>query len=159
MQTSSDTVDSFAGRDDAGDDQRLDPTSLVERYVALWNEPDPDARGRMIRALWAPAGEHVLDPPADHRQTAQAIGFEAPTLEIRGYSAIETRAARAFDEFVASGEYVFRARPNAARLRNVVKFKWEMISTATGDIAGVGLDVFVLDDRGRIEVDYQFVES
>jgi hypothetical protein len=30
-----------------------------------------------------------------------------------------------------------------------------MISTATGDIAGVGLDVFVLDDRGRIEVDYQ----
>jgi hypothetical protein len=54
---------------------------------------------------------------------------------------------------------VFRARPNAARLRNVVKFNWEMISTATGDIAVVGLDVFVLDDRGRIEVDYQFVDS
>jgi hypothetical protein len=29
---------------------------LVDRYVALWNEPDPDARRKMIRELWAPDG-------------------------------------------------------------------------------------------------------
>ena len=28
-----------------------DTTALVDRYVAMWNEPDPDARRAAIRAL------------------------------------------------------------------------------------------------------------
>jgi hypothetical protein len=137
----------------------VDPASLAERYVALWNEPDPDVRRTIIRGLWAPAGEHVLDPPQELRQPAHALGFEAPTLEVRGYAAIETRAVRAYEEFVAPGQYVFRPRDNAARLYNIVKFNWEMVSTATGEVAGVGLEVLVLDERGRITTDYQFVEG
>jgi hypothetical protein len=85
--------------------------------------------------------------------------LEAPTLEVRGYAAIQTRAARAYQEFVAPGEYVFRPRDNAARLRNIVEFNWEMVSTTTGEVAGVGLEVLVLDDQGRITVDYQFIEG
>jgi hypothetical protein len=54
---------------------------------------------------------------------------------------------------------VFRPRDNAARLRNIVKFNWEMVSTTTGEVAGVGLEVLVLDDQGRITVDYQFIEG
>ena len=137
----------------------VDPKRLAERYAALWNQPDPEVRRRIIRELWAPGGEHVLEPPQELRRPAQALGFEAPTLEIRGYAAIQTRAARAYEEFVAPGEYVFRARDNAARLRNLVKFNWEMVSTTTGKVAGVGLEVLVLDDQGRIAVDYQFVEG
>jgi hypothetical protein len=136
----------------------LDPRRLVERYVAVWNTPDPERRRTLIHSLWAPTGEHVLDPPLAMRQAAQQIGFAAPLLEIRGYAALEARVARAHAEFVAPGEYVFRARDNAARVRNVVKFNWEMVSTATGAMAGVGLEVLVLDDAGRIVVDYQFVE-
>jgi len=34
----------------------------------------------------------------------------------------------------------------------------EMASTATGEVAGAGLDVLVLDDQGRIMTDSQFVE-
>jgi len=82
------------------------------------------------------------NPPAtipstlgNSRQPAHALGFEAPTLEIRGYAG------------------------NAARLRNILKFNWEMVSTATGEVAGVGLEVLVLDERGRITTDYQFVEG
>jgi len=137
----------------------VNPKNLAERYVGLWNEPDPDVRRMIIRGLWAPAGEHVLDPPQELRQPAHALGFEAPTLEIRGYAAMETRAARAYEEFVAPGQYVFRLRDNAARLRNILKFNWEMVSTATGEVAGVGLEVLVLDERGRITTDYQFVEG
>ncbi len=133
--------------------------SVAERYVALWNEPDPDVRRTIIRELWAPAGEHILDPPQELRQAARALGFHAPTLEVRGYAAIETRAARAHEAFVAPGEYVFRARDNAARLRNIVKFNWEMVSTATGKVEGVGLEVLVLDGEGRISIDYQFIEG
>lgn len=60
---------------------------------------------------------------------------------------------------MAPGAYVFRPRDNAARLRNIVKFNWEMVSTTTGEVAGVGLEVLVLDDQGRIRIDYQFIEG
>ena len=136
----------------------IDPKSLTDRYVALWNEPDADRRRSMIRELWAPTGQHVLDPPEELRTTANALGFAAPTLELRGHAALEARVARAHDEFVAPGKHFFRSRGNAAVLRNLVKFNWEMVSTATGEVAGVGLDVFEVDDRGFITCDYQFVE-
>jgi len=79
------------------------PKKLAERYVALWNEPDAEARRTMIRELWPPAGEHVLDPPQELRKTANALGFDAPTLEIRGYQALEARATRAYEKLFASG--------------------------------------------------------
>lgn len=136
----------------------LDPRSLAARYVALWNEPDSTVRRAMIQNLWTSAGEHLLDPPQQLRQPARALGFDTAKLEIRGHAAIETRAATAYEEFVAPGDYVFRPRDNAARLRNVVKFNWEMVSTGTGEVAGGGLEVLELDDQGRIVRDYQFVD-
>jgi hypothetical protein len=45
------------------------------------------------------------------------------------------------------------------RLRDVVKFRWEMVGKATGEVAGVGLEFLVLDEEGRIRTDYQFIES
>jgi hypothetical protein len=136
----------------------MTPTSkaLAERYVTLWNEPDPAVRSAIIGDLWAPDGEHVLDPPEEIRERSRELGFETPRLECRGHAAIETRAARAYEEFVAPGSYVFRARDNVVRLRDVVKFEWEMVTTA-GEVVGGGLEVLVLDDQGRISVDYQFV--
>jgi hypothetical protein len=137
----------------------IDPKKIADRYVALWNEPDPNVRRKIIRGLWAPSGEHVLDPPQDIRKTAHDLGFDWPVLEIRGYGAIETRATRAYESFIAPGKHQFRLRDDAARLRNVVKFHWEMVSTSTGEVEGVGLELLILDDEGRIAVDYQFIES
>ena len=45
------------------------------------------------------------------------------------------------------------------RLGDVVKFNWEMISAGGDEVAGVGLEVLVLDRDGRITTDYQFIES
>jgi len=45
-----------------------------------------------------------------------------------------------------------------AGLRNIARFHWEMVSTATGEAVGGGLEVLVLDDQGRIVIDSQFVE-
>jgi hypothetical protein len=70
------------------------PQQLTDRYVSLWNEPDPTARSALVRELWAPGGEHVLQPPQQLRDQAQAVGFDAPTLEVRGHAAITARAAR-----------------------------------------------------------------
>jgi hypothetical protein len=45
-----------------------------------------------------------------------------------------------------------------ASLRNVVKFNWD-VATASGDVVGSALEIIVLDDAGRIVVDYQFIET
>jgi hypothetical protein len=133
------------------------PQELVERYFGLWNEPSSDIRSRRIRELWSEEGEHILQPPLD--EAASRLGFALPTLEARGYSALEVRVTRAYEDFVAPGQYVFRARANAERLRNYAKFNWEMMSTTDGQVAAVGLDVLVLDDQDHIQLDCQFIEA
>jgi hypothetical protein len=52
----------------------------------------------------------------------------------------------------------FRARDNAARLDDVVKFNRETVRTSDGQVAAVGLEILMLDDNGRIRIDYQFIE-
>ena len=41
----------------------------------------------------------------------------------------------------------------------MVKFRWEMVSTTDGSVAGIGLEFLVIDADGRIRSDYQFIES
>lgn len=133
--------------------------SFVDRYVQLWNESDPEQREQAVRELWAPAGRQVLQPPEDLRDRAAALGFPAATLEVRGHAELNVRVTRAHTEFVAPGTFTFRRRSEPVRLQDVVTFTWEMVPVAGGDIAGIGRDVLLLDDDGRIRVDYQFIEA
>ena len=130
---------------------------LADRYVALWNEPDPDQRRRMIAGLWTEDGTHILQPPEEIREVAArpGIGMTA-VLEARGYAEIESRAASAYAEWVGSQELSFRRRDDAERLHDVVKFHWEAI-TRDGEPFAVGLSFLVLAKHGRIERDYTFV--
>jgi hypothetical protein len=34
-----------------------------------------------------------------------------------------------------------------------------MVTTATNEVAAVGLDVFLLDENEQIAIDYQFIEA
>ncbi|WP_018635210.1 hypothetical protein [Parafrankia elaeagni] len=112
---------------------------LVERYMAIWNEPDPTARRRAVEELWAPTGEHFV----------QTYGFQ-------GYDAIEGRVGRAHTQWVRDGGYLFLAGDDLAGHGNLVKFSWEMVPAAGGEAASTGFDVLVLDDEGRILIDHQF---
>ena len=131
---------------------------FADRYVGLWNEPSPETRRTLIRELWSEQGEHVLQPPIQMREMARGLGFAEPRLELRGYAALEARVQLAYDDFVAGGQHVFRARENAERLRDHIKFSWEMVSTRDGSVGGVGLNILVLDDQDRIRLDYTFIE-
>jgi hypothetical protein len=131
---------------------------IVDRYVAVWNEPDPAQRRAAVRDLWAAGGVHVLQPPADIRSAAASVGFFDQVLEARGHAALDRRVSRAHDEFVAAGRFAFRSRGDAERLRDVVKFRWEMIQRDDGAVAAVGLEILVLGPDGRITDDYQFIE-
>jgi hypothetical protein len=65
---------------------------------------------------------------------------------------------RAYEEFVASGEFRFRPRDDAMQVGDVIKFGWEMVSAEGGDAAATGLDFLLLDAVGRIRRDYQFID-
>jgi hypothetical protein len=134
------------------------PTELVERYVSMWNDADPDARGVTVRELWAQDGAHILQPPEEMLGEATRIGFINPVLEARGHHALEARVTRAHEEFVASGEFRFRTRGDAVQIGDVIKFGWEMVPAAGGDTAAAGLEFLLLDAQGRIRRDYQFIE-
>jgi hypothetical protein len=68
------------------------------------------------------------------------------------------RATSAYERFIAGGDFTFRRRDDVERVADAVKFRWEMVS-ASGEVAGVGLEVLIVDGAGRIQRDYQFIES
>jgi transposase-like protein len=100
---------------------------LAEKYLALWNEPDAERRGRMIAGLWTQDGRHILQPPQEIRGIAARPGLAMTAiLEARGYEEIEARAASAYEHWVGSEGLSFRGRDDAERLGDVVKFHWEV---------------------------------
>jgi hypothetical protein len=136
----------------------IDSRELAGRYVAVWNEPDPELRRKAIHELWTEDGAHILQPPQEIRKAATGLGFTSTTLEAHGHDELEVRVTRAYQEFVAPGEFAFKPRDNADRLHNVVKFNWEMILSTGGEVAGAGLEILILDKDGRIKTDYQFID-
>ena len=132
---------------------------LASRYVAVWIEPDARLRCTAVRELWAQDGAHILQPPREIRQAAVGLGFTSIVMEARGHAELEARVTRAYQEFVAPGQFTFQARDNAGRLHNIVKFTWDMVPTDGGEAAGTGLEILVLGADGRIETDYQFIET
>ncbi|MEV0659774.1 hypothetical protein ACIBI3_04185 [Actinomadura luteofluorescens] len=138
----------------------IDVKQLADRYLAQWNEPDPEARRALIREVWAPDAVHVLvDPPQEIRDAAAALAVPAPPLEVHGHGALEARVARAYEMFVASGEHVFTAEEATVLLPNVIAVRWSMVTTGGREAVGGGLDVLSLDPSGRIRTDRQFIAS
>ena len=114
--------------------------NLIDRYTAIWNEPNADARRATVAALWTPEGATL------HR-----------LIEARGYEALEARVAGAYEKWVRDGGYVFRPRGNAVAHHDVVKFNWEMGPPSGDEIVSVGLEYCLLETDGRIRCAYQFI--
>jgi hypothetical protein len=114
---------------------------LVDRYISVWNEADADRRREGIAALWEEEGAHFT-----------------PSLEARGYRALEARVAGAHEKWVKAEGFVFRSANNAEDHHNGVRFNWEMVPAAGGAAAAVGFDFLVLGDDSRIRLDYQFLD-
>jgi hypothetical protein len=118
-----------------------DINDLVDRYVAQWNESDPERRRRAIRALWTEDALHVT-----------------PSREVRGHAAMEERVAGAYEKWVRDGGHVFRSAGNADGHHDAVRFNWHMVQAAGGPVVSIGFDLLLLDADGRIRCDYQFID-
>jgi hypothetical protein len=113
---------------------------FITRYVATWNESDADIRRAHIEGLWS----------------EQASLFNRVS-EYHGPAGIDEAVKRSYDLFVARG-FRFRPRGDPASHHNAVRFSWEMV-TADDEIDSVGTQFLILDDNGRIRLDYQFIED
>ncbi len=113
---------------------------FVDRYVALWNEPDGEIRRRTIEELWAPDG-------ANYTQSMQAVGYDA----------LDIRVTSAYEDYVGSRKYIFRSHLPAVGHHGAVKVNWEMVSVPEEEIASIGIEFLILDDQGRIASDHQFI--
>ena len=135
------------------------PTELSERYVALWNEPDPERRRATVRELWTEDGGQILRPPQEIREQAATIGFFASVLEARGHAALEQRVASAYERFVAPGDAAFRPRGTPVQIGDVLKFEWEYAPLDGSAPSGGGTEFVLLSVDGRIRSDYQFIDG
>jgi ketosteroid isomerase-like protein len=120
-------------------DARHDVGDFVDRYTAVWNEPDADVRRRMIAALWAEDGTEFTES-AQHR----------------GHAALEARITDAHEHFVQQGGFVFRAAGDAVGHHNAIRFTTFMVPATGGKTAWTGSIFAELDADGRIRHDYQF---
>ena len=134
----------------------IDAQALADRYIALWNEPDPETRRKSVHDLWAQDARHILLPPQQMHEQAVGLGFTSAALEATGHDELHARVTRAYEEFVAPGTYVFRVQEAARGLRDVITFRWEAFHREEGRVTGGGRDFLVLDEAGRIRLDYQF---
>ncbi|ACU75308.1 conserved hypothetical protein [Catenulispora acidiphila DSM 44928] len=132
---------------------------LLDLYLAQWNEGDAERRSDMIRQVWAVDGLQVLvNPPQEIRETAAHHGIASPLLEVRGHDAFDARVRRAYELFVAPGQYTFELNGGPVRQAGAaVSFSWVMRDRADGSVAGAGFDVLTFDADARIRTDHQFV--
>jgi hypothetical protein len=109
--------------------------------VALWNEPDARARRAQIDDLWI-----------------EDCVFLSASSERRGRPGIEAEAFETYETCGAKG-YVFSSAGKGDGHHDVVRFNWEMRPRGGGAVAAAGFVVLLLDENGRIRVDYQFDEA
>ena len=128
---------------------------LVDRFVAIWNEPSAERRRAMVSELWTEDAVHVFEPPQEVLDAAAALSVTA-VFRARGHVELEDRVARAYEEFVAPGRLSFTLSGQAKRVADAVRFTWEMVS-GDGAVAATGLEFPVLAADGRIRLDYQFI--
>ena len=106
-----------------------DATALIDRYVAAWNETDPERRRALIAETWT-----------------EDAGYLDPLMAGEGHAGIDAMIAGVQDHFPG---HRFRRTGAVDAHHDRVRFGWELGPEGGPALAG-GLDVGVLDgDRLR----------
>jgi SnoaL-like domain len=116
-----------------------DLTELVDRYLAVWNEPDADTRGRAVAELWTEGG-----------------GYTDPLAAVEGPAAINGLIGAAREQFPG---YVFTLGGTVDAHHNIARFAWHLVPAGGGEPLVVGFDVAVATDDGRLDRVYGFLDK
>jgi len=117
----------------------VDFNELVERYLAVWNEGDDQARAAAVAALWT-----------------EDATYTDPLAEVTGHAGLAAVIAGARDMFAG---HTFRPHGRVDGHHNVVRFGWELVPAAGGEPVVIGFDVAVLAEDGRIRAVHGFLDK
>ncbi len=106
-----------------------DLTTIIDTYLAAWNETDPARRAALIDSVWAADGR-LTDPP----------------LAAEGRSGIGDMASALQAQFPG---HRFRRATGIDAHHNHLRFGWELVGP-DGSVALSGLDVGELADDGQL---------
>ncbi|BCJ60835.1 nuclear transport factor 2 family protein [Micromonospora endophytica] len=114
-------------------------TDLVDRYLAVWNEPDAERRATAVAALF----------------TTDA-SYTDPLAAIRGHEEIVATVTGVRDAFP---EHEFRRHGDVDGHHDVVRFGWALVPAEGGEAVVIGFDVAVHDSDGRIRAVHGFLDK
>jgi hypothetical protein len=116
-----------------------DLTSIVDEYLAVWNETDADGRRRKLEQLWAADGPYT-DP------LAAVSGRD-------GFSALIGAAQQQFAglQFVRGATY--------DEHHNIVRFTWDLVPGTGAEPVAIGFDVAEVNEVGQITNVYGFIDK
>ena len=105
-------------------------TTQVERYIAAWNETEPEARRRAVAALFSQDARYV-----------------DPLVDVQGHEGIAAAIAAAQQQFPG---WVCRLAGPVDAHHDQVRFTWEL-GPAGEEPPVLGSDVAVTDGDGRFD--------
>jgi hypothetical protein len=116
-----------------------DLTSIVDAYLAIWNETDAGNRRQQIEQLWAADGTYT-DPLA-------AVSGRDSFSELIGaaqqqFSGLQFVRGATYDEH-----------------HNIVRFTWDLVPGAGAEPVAVGFDVAEVNEVGQISNVYGFIDK
>ena len=115
-----------------------DPNTIVERYLAMWNETDP-ARRRALVAQTVTDDAHYVDP----------------LMSGHGVEGISAMIAGAQGQFPGH-RFSLHTAPDTHHDR--VRFSWSLAAGGDGQPVAVGVDFATLADDGRMRSITGFLE-
>ena len=110
---------------------------IVDRYLAVWSEPDAEIRRSAIAGLWAQDGVEFVEG-----------------AQFRGREELAVRIAEAYEAFVGSGRYTVTSAGDASRHDDIATFTIQL-ATGGGEVAWAARVFIVLGENGLIQQDYQ----
>jgi len=106
-----------------------DATTIVDTYLAMWNETDPKRRARLIEQAWVGDGRYV-----------------DPMLEAAGHGALGEMVAGVQAKFPG---HRFRRLSGVDSHHDQLRFAWDLVSPE-GAVVVAGIDVGALSADGRL---------
>jgi hypothetical protein len=101
------------------------PETLIDNYIAIWNETDPEKRRALIAQVWAENGN-----------------YRDPLLEATGHDGIEAMTAGFQAQYPG---HTFERIPDSV---DGNQFGWKLVEPE-GTVFVTGVDTAELDDTGR----------
>ncbi len=115
-----------------------DITTLIDAYIASWNEADPQRRRALVAQTFTDDGTYV-----------------DPLMQGAGTDGIDAMIAGAQQQFPGH-RFELAGAPDAHHDR--VRFTWHLKPTDTDDVVAIGHDFGVVADDGRLSSVTGFLE-